>query len=100
MISHRKQFDGIWSVFNLGKEDVSKVSTITVAGGLKKLQEINKIAKENNIILSDMDRAAMLIWTAITFESYASDYVEATVAAKKKADKEQALQESQPQAAK
>lgn len=85
MISHRKQFDGVWSVFNLGKEDVAKVSTITVAGGLKKLQEINKMAGENNIKLSEMDRAAMLIWSALTFESYGSDYIEAKVAADKKA---------------
>jgi hypothetical protein len=81
MISHRKQFDGVWSVFNLGKEDVAKVSTITIASGLKKLQEINKMAKENNILLSDTDRSAMLIWSALTFESYGSDYIEAKVAA-------------------
>ena len=96
MISHRKQFDGVWSVFNLGKDDVAKVSAITVAGGLKKLQEINKMAGENNIKLSELDRAAMLIWAALTFESYGSDYIEAKVAADRRAATEKVTSDQTP----
>ena len=88
MIYLRKNFDNAWFSFKLGKEDIANVEAATVTHGLRTLQRINKTAAENNLKLSETDRAAMLIWSALTFESFASDFVEAKVAAAKKAEEE------------
>lgn len=97
MIFHRKNFDNIWSLFKLGKEDVATVETVTITNGLRTLQKINKVAAEANMKLTEQDRAAMLVWAALTFESYGSDYIEAKVAAEKKAAAEAALATSSAQ---
>jgi len=86
MIYLRKMFDSKWFSFKLGKEDIAIVETATVTTGLRTLQKINKTAAENNLKLSESDRAAMLIWSALTFESFASDLIEAKAAAEKKAE--------------
>jgi hypothetical protein len=86
MIYLRKNFDNKWFSYKLGKEDIVKVETATVTFGLRMLQRINKTAGANNIKLSESDRAALLTWAARTYESFASDYIEAQEAAKHAAE--------------
>ena len=94
MIYHRKNFDNVWSLFKLGKDDVATVEDITITNGLRMLQKINQTATKSNLKLSEQDRAAMLVWSALTFESYGSDYIERMVESEKaeKAEKSQAPQ--------
>lgn len=90
MIFYRKQFNSVWSAFKLGKEDVSAVETNTIKHGLRMLLKLNKLAAENKIVLSDSDKAALMNWAALTFESFGSDFIEARVAAENKAKEEAA----------
>jgi hypothetical protein len=86
MIYSRKNFDNVWKLCKLGKEDIAAVETATVTHGLRMMQRINKTAAENNLKLSEIDRAAQIVWAALTFESFASDFIEAKVIADKKAE--------------
>jgi hypothetical protein len=93
MLYQRKNVDGAWFSFKLSKEDMANVEKATITHGLHTLLKINKTASENNIKLSDMDRAAMIVWSALTMGSFASDFIEAKVIEEQKAKlKEQAPQ--------
>lgn len=88
----RKSFDSKWFTFKLSKEETATVEKVTVTRGLRMLQLINKIAGENGMKLSDTDKAALMNWSALTYESFASDLVEANEAARKAAEAAPAAQ--------
>lgn len=92
MFTHRKNIDNAWFVCSLNKEEVAKVETIAVTRGIKTLLRINKLAAENNLKLSETDRAAILVFSAVTMESFASDLIDAKNAASKAASNKTAEQ--------
>ena len=90
----RKCVKSIWYSFCLSKEEVGTVEDRTIKFGLKLLQRINRIAGENNIKLSEIDRAAIIVASALKFESFASDLVEANIAAESAKAKESVVDNS------
>lgn len=84
MVYQRKNFDGAWVRFHLNKEEAQMVGDMTVKWGLAVLKKIDKISAEKQMVLKPEDRLALLGWFANTYDSFASDYIEAKVDADKK----------------
>lgn len=82
MIYHRKNYNNAWSLYKLGKDDVAKVRTITATQGVLMRLEIDRVAKDKGLNLSESSKDALLNYAAATFESFASDYIESVEAAK------------------
>jgi hypothetical protein len=95
MFFFRKNFGNVWKTVKLAKDEFADVETKTVGYIFRVYGLINKKSDELKMEVHPIIKAAMLIFYAMKFESFANDRVEANAIkeaqeAKEKADDKQA----------
>ena len=94
MFYFRKQFNNAWGLYRLGSEEVAQTEDLTIDYGMKILVKIRKRAELRKVKLGLVGTFFMLLWYALKYESFASDYIEAQQLQKMK-DQKTAAQDGQ-----
>jgi len=88
MFWFRKNFGNVWKTVRLEDDEIVKAETKTIKYALRTLSKISKTCDEAKIQLDPVLKAAVLIFVALKFESFANDTIESK--AVKAAQEEQA----------
>lgn len=83
MLHYRKNIGGNWETCSLSIDEAKAIQTQIIKIGLGKLNEINLMATEKKVALTDATTATILAKVMPSYESLANDYIEAGILKKK-----------------
>ena len=79
MLFYRKNIGGNWEVCSLSIDEAKTIQAQIIKIGLGKLNEINLMAAEKKVVLTDVTASVILSKVMPSYESLANDYIEAQI---------------------